>query len=132
MNIFPKPGPQLGSLIFLAGREHYQHLINFWTTTNLSADEIFKTGQSEVARIRNEMEKIKDQVGFKGNLKAFFEYVNTNKKFMPYKTPEEVIAGFNAIHEKMGPQLKRLFNMVPKTQVRGSTNRSISSSLKQC
>src|SRR6186713_296364 len=97
------------------GREHYQHLINFWTTTNLSPDEIFKTGQSEVARIRHEMEKIKDQVGFKGNLKAFFEYVNTNKKFMPYKTPEEVIAGFNAIHEKMGPQLKRFFNMVPKT-----------------
>jgi uncharacterized protein (DUF885 family) len=98
------------------GREHYQHLINFWTTTNLSPDEIFKTGQSEVARIRNEMEKIKGQVGFKGNLKAFFEHVNTDKKFMPYKTHEEVIAGFNAIHEKMGPQLKRYFNMVPRTR----------------
>lgn len=97
------------------GNEHYQHLINFWTTTNLTADEIFKIGEREVSRIRQEMERVKNQVGFKGNLKAFFEHVNTSKKFMPYKTPEEVIAGFNAIHGKMEPQLKKLFNMVPKT-----------------
>ena len=86
-----------------------------WTTTTLPADEIFEIGQREVSRIRLEMEKVKNQVGFKGNLKAFFEHVNTNKKFAPYKTPEEVIAGFNDIHKKMGPQLKKLFNMVPKT-----------------
>lgn len=96
------------------GAEYYQYLINFWTTTNLSADEIFKTGQSEVSRIRAEMEKVKNQVGFKGNLKSFFQYVNTNKKFMPYKTPEEVLAGYNEIHEKMQPQLNKLFNMTPK------------------
>ena len=35
---------------------------------------------------------------------------------MPYKTPEEVIEGYNAIHRKMEPQLKKLFNMVPKTR----------------
>ena len=81
----PKTRTTSGFYDIPGGREHYQHLINFWTTTNLSADEIFKTGESEVARIRNEMEKIKDQVGFKGNLKAFFEYVNTDKKFMPYQ-----------------------------------------------
>ncbi len=112
----PKTRTTSGFSDIPAGREHYQHLINFWTTTNLSADEIFKTGESEVARIRHEMEKIKDQVGFKGNLKAFFEHVNTDKKFMRFKSPEEVIAGFNAINEKMAPELKKLFNMVPKTR----------------
>ncbi|HYI75981.1 MAG TPA: DUF885 domain-containing protein, partial [Chryseolinea sp.] len=97
------------------GKEYYQHLINYWTTTNLPADEIFKTGEAEVARIRLEMEKVKNQVGFKGNLKAFFEHVNSDKQFMPYKTPEEVVAGFNKIHEQIRPQLKKFFNMVPKT-----------------
>lgn len=96
------------------GLEHYQHLINLWTTTNLTADEIFKIGEKEVLRIRGEMEEIKRQVGFKGNLKAFFEHVNNNKTFMPFKTAEEVLAAFNAIHKKMEPQLKKCFKMVPK------------------
>ncbi|WP_276368139.1 DUF885 domain-containing protein [Chryseolinea sp. H1M3-3] len=111
----PKTRTTAGFSDIPKGNEHYQHLINFWTTTNLSADDIFQIGQSEVTRIRQEMEKIKTAVGFKGNLKAFFEHVNSSKKFTPYKTPEDVIAGFNAIHKKMEPQLKKLFNMVPKT-----------------
>src|SRR5688572_7405918 len=73
------------------GKEHYEHLVNFWTTTTLTPEEIFKIGESEVRRIRQEMEKIKTQVGFKGNLKAFFEHINNDKKFMPYKTAEDVL-----------------------------------------
>ncbi len=111
----PKTRTTAGFSDIPEGKEHYQHLINFWTTTNLSADEIFKIGEGEVTRIRQEMEKIKNEVGFKGNLKSFFEHVNSNIKFTPYKTPDDVIAGFNAIHKKMEPQLKKIFNMVPKT-----------------
>jgi uncharacterized protein (DUF885 family) len=111
----PKTRTSSGFSDLPGGKEHYEHLVNFWTTTTLTPDEIFKIGETEVQRIRQEMEKIKTQVGFKGNLKAFFEYVNDNKKFRPYKTAEEVIAGYNAIHVKMEPQLKKLFNMVPKT-----------------
>lgn len=97
------------------GAEHYQHLINYWTTTDMKPDEIFEIGEKEVARIRSEMEAIKNEVGFKGNLKAFFNHVNTHKKFMPFETPEQILEGFNAIHKKMQPQLNQLFNMVPKT-----------------
>lgn len=111
----PKTRTTAGFSDLPGGREHYQHLINFWTTTNLSPDEIFNIGEREVARIRGEMERIKNQVGFKGNLKSFFDHVNNSKQFMPYKTADDVIAGFNAIHRKMDPQLKKLFNMVPKT-----------------
>jgi uncharacterized protein (DUF885 family) len=111
----PKTRTSAGISDIPGGSQYYQHLINIWTTTNLSADEIFNTGESEVARIRVEMEKVKNQVGFKGNLKSFFQHVNTNKKFMPFKTPEEVLAGYDAIHKKMQPQLNKLFNMTPKT-----------------
>jgi uncharacterized protein (DUF885 family) len=115
LEYIPKTRTSAGISEIPDGSEYYQYLINFWTTTNLTADEIFKTGQNEVSRIRTEMEKVKEQVGFKGNLKSFFQYVNTNKKFMPYKTPEEVLSGYNKIHEKMQPQLNKLFNMTPKT-----------------
>lgn len=115
MEYIPKTRTTAGFSEIPGGSEHYQHLINFWTTTNLTADEIFKIGEREVSRIRVEMEKVKNQVGYKGNLKSFFGYVNSNKKFTPFKTPGEVIAGYNAIHKKMEPQLNKLFNMVPKT-----------------
>jgi len=97
------------------GKEYYQFLINYWTTTDLSPEEIYNTGLQEVKRIHTEMEEVRTQAGFKGDLKKFFNYINDDKKFMPYKTPAQVIEGFNAIHTKMEPQLKKLFNLVPKT-----------------
>ena len=98
------------------GRERYNSLIRFWTTTTMSADDIFNLGQQEVARIRGEMEKVKNEVGFKGDLRAFFDEVRTNKKFMPYKTPEQVIAWYAGLETTMKPQLSKMFDLVPKSK----------------
>ncbi len=97
------------------GDAYYQHQIKKYTTTDMTADEIHQLGLSEVARIRSEMEKIKEQVGFEGDLKAFFDYVRTNKELMPFTEPQQVIDNFNAIHERMKPQIERLFDLKPKT-----------------
>jgi uncharacterized protein (DUF885 family) len=96
------------------GKAYYDHAIKFYTTTTMSADEIHDLGLKEVARILAEMEKVKQQVGFDGELKAFFDDVRTNKALMPFSNPEEVIANFNAIHDKMKPQLNKLFANKPK------------------
>lgn len=97
------------------GKEYYQHAIKRYTTTTMTADEIHLLGLSEVAHIRQEMEQIKTQVGFKGALKSFFEYVRAKKELMPFSEPEEVIANFYAIQEKMMPQVNKLFELQPKT-----------------
>jgi uncharacterized protein (DUF885 family) len=97
------------------GKEYYAFVIKQFTTTTRSADEIFALGKSEVERITKEMEAIKEHVGFKGDLKAFFDHLRTKKELMPFKKPEEVIANFNAIHERMKPNLQKLFNKTPKT-----------------
>ncbi|WP_405569658.1 DUF885 domain-containing protein [Winogradskyella sp. Asnod2-B02-A] len=96
------------------GKAYYDHAIKFFTTTNMTADEIHELGLKEVARILAEMEKVKAQVGFEGDLKSFFNAVRTNKDLMPFKTPEEVIANFNAIHNTMKPKLNELFANKPK------------------
>jgi uncharacterized protein (DUF885 family) len=98
------------------GKEYYNYLIRFWTTTSLSGDEIFNLGQAEVKRLREEMEKVKIETGYKGDLKSFFQFLNTDKKFFPYHTEKEVLAAFESIHTRMEPQLKHLFDMVPKTK----------------
>lgn len=97
------------------GDAYYAHQIKKYTTTSMTASEIHALGLSEVARIRTEMEEIKKQVGFKGDLKAFFNYVRNNKDLMPFSKPEQVIANFNAIHDKMKPQIEKLFDVKPKT-----------------
>lgn len=97
------------------GAEYYNNRIKYYTTTTMSADEIFELGKSEVARLSSEMEKVKNQVGFKGDLKAFFDHVRNKKELMPFSDPQGVIDNFNAIHEKMKPQLSQLFDLTPKT-----------------
>ena len=97
------------------GKAYYQYLIRTMTTTDKSADEIYQTGLSEVKRIKTEMEKTKDAVGFKGDLKVFFEHMRTDPKFTPFKDPAEVLAAFETIHKKMEPRLKTMFGRVPKS-----------------
>lgn len=97
------------------GKERYAYLIRYWTTTDKTPEEIFTLGQSEVARIKNEMEKIRQQTGFKGDLKAFFEFMKTDKQFMPYQSPEDVLQAFRGIQQKIDPNLAKMFGRVPVT-----------------
>jgi uncharacterized protein (DUF885 family) len=60
------------------------------------------------------MEKVRDRVGFRGDLRAFFDHVRTRPEEMPFTEQEQVIRNFEAIHERMKPNLKRLFNVEPK------------------
>ncbi|NJB72602.1 uncharacterized protein (DUF885 family) [Saonia flava] len=96
------------------GQETYQYLIKYHTTTNMTPKEIHELGLTEVERISAEMEKVKEQVGFKGELKAFFDFVRNSPEQMPFTEPEQVIANFNAIHETMKDNLDKLFDLKPK------------------
>jgi uncharacterized protein (DUF885 family) len=111
----PKTRTSAGISEIPNGSAYYQDMIRLWTTTDLSPDSIFRLGESEVARIRREMERVKDELNFKGDLQAFFTYVNDNKKFKPFKNDQEVIDAFRAIEAKIQPKLQTLFNMKPKT-----------------
>ncbi|HEU5147877.1 MAG TPA: DUF885 domain-containing protein [Chryseosolibacter sp.] len=97
------------------GKAYYQMMIKRYTTTDLSPDSIFALGLSEVARIRAEMERVKEQMNFKGDLKSFFDYVNDAKQFRPFTSDEQVIDAFRAIENKIQPRLDSLFNMRPET-----------------
>lgn len=95
------------------GKEYYAFCVKLNTTTNLTPDEIYETGLSEVDRIVREMETAKHETGFKGTLKEFFDYVRNNKELMPFTDPQQVLDRFNSIHEKMKPGLSKLFSREP-------------------
>jgi uncharacterized protein (DUF885 family) len=97
------------------GKEWYAYLIKSWTTTSLTPDEIFVTGEKEVARIRGEMETVKASTGFKGDLPAFFTFLRTDKQFRIFTTPGQVLDSFRAIKDKIMPKVKQMYGHLPKT-----------------
>ena len=111
----PKARTTTGINALPDGVKYYKYMVRYWTTTNKTTDEIYNTGLSEVKRIRDEMERVKTEVKFNGDLKAFFEFMKTDKQFMPYKTPADVLSAFAAIQKKIDPKLKDMFGRTPKT-----------------
>ena len=98
------------------GLNYYKFCVKDWTTTDKTLDEIYNTGLSEVKRIRQEMEDTKNSTGFKGDLNSFFEFMKTNKQFMPFKTPEEVLDSFRHIYNIIKPYLNKYFILFPKSE----------------
>jgi uncharacterized protein (DUF885 family) len=97
------------------GADMYTTAVAYWTTTTRTPEEIYQTGQSEVTRIKGEMEKVRQQLGYTGDLKELLASLSTDPKFRPYKTPEDVLNGFRAIQGRVAPGLPRLFGRMPKT-----------------
>ncbi len=95
------------------GKAYYDFLAGYYTTTGLSADAIHAIGVKEVARIRAEMEKIKDEVGFKGSLGDFFTYMRTDPRFFE-KTPEALLTHYRAISKRIDPELVKVFRVIPR------------------
>jgi uncharacterized protein (DUF885 family) len=104
-----------GILYLPKGKEMYDYLLKSFTTTSMTADEVFELGQSEVTRLTAEMEKVKDQVGYKGDLKSFFVFIRSNKSLMPYTNADQVINHFKEICNTIKPNLPKLFAIAPKT-----------------
>lgn len=97
------------------GGRLYDFAIRSYTTTSKKPEEIYNTGLAEVQRIRGEMEKIRQQVGFGGTLDSFFFYTKNDPQFLPYKTAEEVLTAYRGILRKIEPHLAGLFTRQPKT-----------------
>jgi uncharacterized protein (DUF885 family) len=93
----------------------YRSLVKFFTTTDMTVEEIHQLGVREVARLTAEMNQVREQVGFPGSLHQFFEHVRNRKELMPFTNAEQVIANFHAMHQRMEPQLRNLFSVVPST-----------------
>jgi len=99
------------------GKAYYNAKLKVSTTTDMSAEEIHQTGLREVARITQEMEAIKDKVGFEGSLKEFFTFIKTDKQFF-YANDDGGRQGYITDTEEylaqITEQLPNYFGILPK------------------
>ena len=97
------------------GNEIYAYYAKSWTTTTKTPEEINEIGLEQVAMLRSEMEKVKQELGFQGTLEQFITHVKSDPAAMPYKTEKEILDGFNGILAKITPKLKTMFGVNPVT-----------------
>jgi uncharacterized protein (DUF885 family) len=95
------------------GEAWYAFFVEEHTTTSMTPAEIHELGLSEVARILGEMDKVRQRVGFQGDLPAFFAYLRDEPKFY-YTHGADLLAGYRDIKQRIDAQLPRLFSVFPK------------------
>ncbi len=109
----PASTDSVGVWALPGGEAWYQQRIAWFTTTNLTADQIHQIGLDEVARIRGEMQKIIEQVGFKGSFAEFLHYLRTDPKFR-YTDPEQLLTAYMAMAKRIDPLLPQYFGKLPR------------------
>jgi uncharacterized protein (DUF885 family) len=95
------------------GDERYRFDIKHETTTDMSAEEIFNLGISEVGRIQMQMEQLKQQLGFKGTLQEFNKHLLTDSAFW-YSDKQKMLNDFGTILQTIDAKLPTLFGRLPK------------------
>ncbi|HVF71813.1 MAG TPA: DUF885 domain-containing protein [Chthoniobacterales bacterium] len=109
----PAAFEQVGVWQMPEGAEYYSHLTKRHTTTDLTPQQIHEKGLSEVARIKAEMQTVMGKVDFKGTLPEFFTKLRTDPQFF-YKTPEELLAAYQAMAKRIDPHLVKVFKTLPR------------------
>lgn len=95
------------------GRKFYRDRVLRFTTLDLSPEEIHATGVRENARIREEMESIRQHVGFEGDLPAFLKHLRTDPQFYA-ETPEQLLSQVALILKRADGRLPQLFGRLPR------------------
>ena len=96
------------------GVSWYEYMVRIRTTTNMTPEEVHQVGLNEVARIHGEMHSVMEEVGFDGDLKEFFEYMNTDPQFF-FDEPEQLIQGYRDMSDHVAGLSEKLFETFPKT-----------------
>ncbi|MGE5198161.1 MAG: DUF885 domain-containing protein [Rhodospirillaceae bacterium] len=95
------------------GEAWYAFYAQEHTTTTMTADEIHQLGLSEVKRILGEMDRVRQTVGFEGDLQAFFTFLETDPRFY-FTNGEDLLQGYRDLKVRIDAALPKLFSVFPK------------------
>jgi len=102
------------------GAAQYQALLKYYTTTDLTPDQVHELGLAQVERIHGEMEAIKNKVGFKGTLQQFFAHIRDGKQFYYPNTAagkQTYLDETKKAQAQVTAALPRYFGRLPKTEL---------------
>lgn len=95
------------------GKKYYEYLAKYYTTTDLTPDEIHNIGLKEIARIRSEMEQIISDVDWDGDFLSFLNYLRTSPRFY-YDNAEDLFNAYLIMSKTIDPLLPKIFKVFPR------------------
>ena len=104
---------QVGIWQFPNGAAMYAHAARVSTTSELTPAAIHDLGQAEVKRIRQEMQAIIDQLGFKGSFAEFAKFLRSDRRFY-FQSETELLDAYRALSRRIDPLLVKLFRVLPR------------------
>ncbi|MBT4521176.1 MAG: DUF885 domain-containing protein [Halieaceae bacterium] len=102
------------------GEAFYAERLRWFTTTDLSADEIHTIGLAEVARIHGQMNAIMGAVGYEGSLNEFFVFMREDAQFYYPSTDagrDAYLAEARRLIDEMRTRLPEMFGLLPKSEL---------------
>lgn len=97
------------------GKLRYSMAIKHHTTLDMTPEEIFNTGMQEIERIKNQMEIVKEKIGYDGTLDEFIAFLRTDPQFY-YTDKEKMLADYRIILDEMEEKLPQIFGRLPKAE----------------
>lgn len=110
----PKCHDKAGIDAIPGGQKWYEYSVRSYTTTKMTPAQIHELGLKEVARIRGEMDKIRQHFKFEGSLTDFLKWAEEAPQFRPFKTEKEVLDAYAELNKKIMAKLPDLFGRSPK------------------
>ncbi len=110
----PAASKQVGIWQLPRGEAMYAQAVRRHTTTNLTPQEIHDLGLSEVRRIRTEMQRLIDKIGFQGSFAEFAKFLRSDAKFY-YTSENELLEAYRAMSRRIDPLLVKVFRTLPRT-----------------
>ena len=109
----PKAPKAIGIANITEGKKFYEQRTKYYTTLDISPEEVFNIGQAEVVRIRKEMEAIINELNFEGDFATFLNFLRTDPQFYA-KDGESLLKEAAWITKRMEGQLPKLIGKLPR------------------
>ena len=98
----------------------YKNRLEWFTTTDLDAEQVHQLGLQNVERIHKAMGEIMQQVEFKGSLQEFFQFMRTSKQFNyanTYAGREAYMRDAKNLIDVMEAKIPEYFGLTPKARM---------------
>ena len=109
----PATRASVGRSALTNGAAWYALDIRQHTTLRRDAGQIHDIGLAQVALLHREMEKVRDLLGYKGDLKTFFAAVREDPRWA-FKDEKTALAAFTDMKARVRAELPALFGRLPK------------------
>ena len=109
----PNTKNEIGISVNEGGKEYYEQRVRYFTTLDMTPEEVYETGLAEVKRIKAEMVAIIEELNFDGSYADFLAFLRTDEQFYP-KTAQELLSHAAWLSKKAEEILPKYFTKLPR------------------